>query len=74
MATTGRIIQVIGSTFDAQFPEEDLPEKWSEFVEINAKYAPEWPVIDAQRDPLPTAEEFRAVEDKKNLLSPNADE
>ncbi len=26
MATTGTIIQVIGSTFDAQFSEEDLPE------------------------------------------------
>ncbi len=26
MATTGSVIQVIGSTFDAQFPEEDLPE------------------------------------------------
>ena len=26
MATSGTIIQVIGSTFDAQFPEEDLPE------------------------------------------------
>ena len=26
MATTGTIIQVIGSTFDAQFPDEDLPE------------------------------------------------
>ena len=26
MATTGKIIQVIGSTFDAQFPETDIPE------------------------------------------------
>jgi F-type H+-transporting ATPase subunit beta len=26
MATTGTVIQVIGSTFDAQFPEDDLPE------------------------------------------------
>jgi len=26
MATTGTIIQVIGSTFDAQFPEDQLPE------------------------------------------------
>ena len=26
MASTGSIIQVIGSTFDAQFPEEDLPD------------------------------------------------
>ncbi len=25
MASTGTIIQVIGSTFDAQFPEADLP-------------------------------------------------
>ena len=26
MATTGTIIQVIGSIFDAQFPEDDLPD------------------------------------------------
>ena len=26
MASTGKIIQVIGSTFDAQFPEDDLPQ------------------------------------------------
>ncbi|MFW5653453.1 MAG: F0F1 ATP synthase subunit beta, partial [Planctomycetota bacterium] len=26
MATTGKVIQVIGSTFDAQFPEDDIPE------------------------------------------------
>ncbi len=26
MASTGTILQVIGSTFDAQFPESDLPE------------------------------------------------
>ncbi|MBL1217720.1 MAG: F0F1 ATP synthase subunit beta [Planctomycetes bacterium] len=26
MASTGKVIQVIGSTFDAQFPEDDIPE------------------------------------------------
>ena len=26
MASTGTVAQVIGSTFDAQFPESDLPE------------------------------------------------
>ena len=26
MASTGTVLQVIGSTFDAQFPESDLPE------------------------------------------------
>jgi F-type H+-transporting ATPase subunit beta len=29
MATTGTVIQVIGSTFDARFPEDDLPELYN---------------------------------------------
>jgi F-type H+-transporting ATPase subunit beta len=29
MASTGTVIQVIGSTFDAQFPQEDLPELYN---------------------------------------------
>ena len=31
MPSTGTIIQVIGSTFDAQFPEEDLSTATSVF-------------------------------------------
>ena len=34
MASTGTVIQVIGSTFDAQFPEADLPEIYNA-VEID---------------------------------------
>lgn len=34
MATTGTVSQVIGSTFDAQFPNEDLPEIYNA-VELN---------------------------------------
>jgi ferredoxin len=56
---------------EAIFTEDDIPEKWNDYIEINAKYSPEWPVIDAQREPLDTAEEFRNVEDKKSLLDPN---
>jgi len=37
-------------------------EKW---VEFNRKYSEQWPVITTQKDPLPTAEEFK---DKKNKL------
>jgi ferredoxin len=55
----------------AIFPEEDLPEKWQEYVEINAKYASEWPVIDEQKEPLPEAEEFKLVDEKRELLDPN---
>ncbi|MFA6044858.1 MAG: F0F1 ATP synthase subunit beta [Phycisphaerales bacterium] len=36
MATTGTISQVIGSTFDAQFPEDQLPEIYNA-VEIKAQ-------------------------------------
>jgi len=35
MATTGTITQVIGSTFDAQFPEENLPDIYNA-VEVKA--------------------------------------
>jgi len=55
----------------AIYAEEDLPEKWNNFVEINARYAPEWPVIDAQKEPLPTAEEASKEDDKLNQLDPN---
>jgi hypothetical protein len=37
MASTGTILQVIGSTFDAQFPESDLPEIYNAIdVELEA--------------------------------------
>ncbi len=37
MASTGTISQVIGSTFDAQFPEDDLPEIYNA-LEIKASH------------------------------------
>jgi ferredoxin len=54
----------------AIYPEEDLPEKWEDFLELNAKYAPDWPVINQTQDPLETAEEFREVEDKRDAFIP----
>ncbi len=56
---------------EAIVTEEDLPEEWSEYLEINAKYAAEWPVIDAQKDPLPTSEEFKTTKGKRELIDPN---
>ena len=54
----------------AIFAEEDLPEKWSAFIEINKQYS-SWPVIDSQKEPLPTAEEFSKIENKKDMIDPN---
>ena len=55
----------------AIFAEEDLPDKWSDFIELNAKYSPDWPVIDAQKEPLPEADEQAKIEDKRRMLDPN---
>lgn len=55
----------------AIFAEDDLPEKWNDYIEINTKYAAEWPVIDAQKDPLPEAEDMKEVEDKREMLDPS---
>jgi ferredoxin len=57
---------------EAIFAEDDLPEKWSEYVEINAKYTPDWPVIDAQKSPLPEADDMKEVEAKREMLDPAA--
>ncbi|GMV41649.1 MAG: ferredoxin [Myxococcales bacterium] len=56
---------------EAIFDEDELPEKWEKYTALNAQYASEWPNITAKKDPLPTAEEYRDVEDKGDLLSPD---
>jgi len=56
----------------AIFAEEDLPSKWHDFIEINARLSPQWPVIDAQKAPLPGADEAAKEEDKRGQLDTNA--
>jgi ferredoxin len=57
---------------DAIFSEDELPEKWSEYLALNARLAADWPVISAQKDPLPEADEFKDVQDKRDLLEESA--
>lgn len=52
----------------AIFPEEDLPEKWNEWIEINERLSAEWPVINQKQDPLDSAEEARTIETKRDQL------
>lgn len=54
---------------EAIYDEDELPEKWSEYVELNAKFAEEWPNIAEKRDPLPEAEEWKDVDSKRSELS-----
>ena len=52
----------------AIFPEEEVPEKWEAYIEINARLSVEWPTIEENKDPMDSAEEFKDVEDKRALL------
>ncbi len=56
----------------AIYPEEDLPEKWADFLEMNERLAAQWPVITETQDPLPSAEEYQDIEDKRELLDETA--
>ena len=58
----------------AIFSEDEVPDKWKEYTELNAKYAQEWPVIEEGKDPLPTAEEFKEIEEKREHFTPTAGE
>ncbi|MBK6688591.1 MAG: ferredoxin family protein [Deltaproteobacteria bacterium] len=53
----------------AIFAEDDLPEKWAEYTALNAKLAAMWPVISQKKDPMPNADDFKEVEDKRADLS-----
>jgi ferredoxin len=56
----------------AIFAEDDLPEKWAEYIEINARLYPEWPVISAKKDALSDADDWKDVEDKRDKLVESA--
>jgi ferredoxin len=55
---------------DAIYAEEDLPAHLQHFIALNAELSKNenWSVITEQKDPLPTAEEFKDVKNKLDLL------
>ncbi len=55
----------------AIFPADEVPERWREFIALNAQFSKVWPVIDRTKEPLATAEEFKEVEHKRAMFDPN---
>ncbi|MGI9345345.1 MAG: ferredoxin FdxA [Gammaproteobacteria bacterium] len=53
---------------DAIFADDEVPEEQQEFIEINARLAEEWPNINEQKAPLPDAEKWADVKEKKQYL------
>lgn len=47
-------------------PEEEDNIEW---VEINREYSAKWPNITARKTPLPEADKYKDITDKKSLMS-----
>jgi len=54
---------------EAIFDENELPEKWAEYKDLNAKLCGECPVISDQHEPLPDADTWKGVPEKRDKLS-----
>lgn len=52
----------------AIFAEDDLPEKFQNFVALNAELAKTWPNINSRKPALPDAEQWDGVEGKLDKL------
>ena len=54
----------------AIYSDDEVPDKWRDYIDLNARHAREWPAIEQSREPLDTAEEFRDISDKRDHFSP----
>jgi ferredoxin len=52
----------------AIFEVSELPEKWNEYVQLNADLSKTWPNISAKKDALPEAEQWKDVAEKRQHL------
>lgn len=46
---------------EAIFPEDEVPEKWSEYIAINAEEAEKLPTLDLKKEPLSTARTLEQI-------------
>lgn len=53
---------------EAIFAQDDLPENWSEYTELNLKLAKKWPNISAKKAPAADADHWKGVEKKRDQL------
>ena len=54
----------------AIFPVDEIPEKWTDYIELNREYAQRWPVIRKMKPAPSDADEYREVEDKREMFDP----
>jgi ferredoxin len=56
---------------EAIYADDDVPEDQQEFIEINERLSKVWPIITSRKDPLPEAEKFSTITDKRSMLIEN---
>ena len=58
---------------EAIYSEENLPDKWSAYLELNAKGCENTPVINEQKSPLPSAKSLEELNelDGQGYVPPN---
>ena len=52
----------------AIFSEDDLPEKWKEYLELAEKLQEEWPNISEKKDEMEGADDAAKIEEKRDKL------
>lgn len=57
---------------NAIYAEDDVPDDMREYVDLNKSLAKEWPLITSQKDPLPEADDYKGVSNKRSMLSMKA--
>lgn len=53
---------------EAIYAEDDVPADQRDFIALNAELAKLWPVIVERKDPLPDADEWAKVKNKRDQL------
>jgi ferredoxin len=53
---------------NAIYSEDDMPEKYHDYLDLNAKFSKKWPNINVRKDAPLDADDWKDVEDKGNLL------
>ena len=56
---------------EAIFAEDEVPESQTDFIELNAELAKNWPVITEPVDPPEDADEWKDKPNKRELLHDN---
>jgi ferredoxin len=55
---------------EAIYPDDEVPEKWEDYIELNEQLAEAWEdrIINETKDSLPDADEWATKEDKRSEL------